>query len=149
AVRPAGGRTRRPRTPGPGDRNATSPAQRCAILDGTEGSAMRLPTIEGVIRRRLLLNFRLDPDVAARELPAPFAPKLHGGHAIVGVCLIRLEHMRPLHAPKALGVSSENAAHRFAITWPSATGEQEGVFIPRRDSSSLLNQLAGGRIFPG
>ncbi len=28
-------------------------------------------------------------------------------------------------------------------------GEKEGVFIPRRDTGSGLNQLAGGRLFPG
>jgi hypothetical protein len=48
-----------------------------------------------------------------------------------------------------LGLSSENAAHRFAVVWTDADGEHEGVYIPRRDSSSLLNQLAGGRLFPG
>jgi hypothetical protein len=47
------------------------------------------------------------------------------------------------------GVASENAAHRFAVTWDDASGEHEGVYIPRRDSGSLLNLLAGGRLFPG
>ena len=52
---------------------------------------MRLPRVHGVIRRRLLVNFRLDPDVAQRQLPASFHPKLHDGHAVAGICLIRLE----------------------------------------------------------
>ncbi len=110
---------------------------------------MRLPTIEGVIRRRLLLNFRVDPEVMARQLPTPFAPKLHEGHAIAGICLIRLEAIRPLGFPSAVGVSSENAAHRVAVRWVSEGESREGVFIPRRDTDSLLNQVAGGRVFPG
>jgi hypothetical protein len=110
---------------------------------------MKLPIIEGTIRRRLLLNYRVDPEVISRELPAPFAPKLHQGHAIAGVCLIRLEAIRPRGAPRAIGFSSENAAHRIAVTWRTPEGEKEGVFIPRRDTDSLLNQLAGGRVFPG
>ena len=110
---------------------------------------MQLPTIEGVIRRRLLLNFRVDPGVMARQLPAPFVPKLHKGSAIAGICLIRLEAIRPKGLPRAFGLSSENAAHRVAVQWPADGGTQEGVFIPRRDSNSLMNQLAGGRIFPG
>jgi hypothetical protein len=110
---------------------------------------MRLPTIAGVIRRRLLLNFKVDPTVIARQLPAPFAPKLHKGFAVAGICLIRLEAIRPVGLPGGLGFSSENAAHRIAVEWPGQTGKQEGVYIPRRDSNSLINQLAGGRVFPG
>ena len=110
---------------------------------------MQLPTIAGVIRRRLLLNFRVDPSVMARQLPAPFVPKLYKGSAIAGICLIRLEAIRPKGVPRAFGLSSENAAHRVAVQWPAEGGMQEGVFIPRRDSNSLMNQLAGGRLFPG
>jgi len=106
---------------------------------------MRLPVIRGLIRRRLLVNFRADPTVVQRLLPAPFQPKLHKGQAIAGVCLIRLEQIRPAGLPAFLGIASENAAHRFAITW----GGQEGVYIPRRDTGSMLNHLGGGRIFPG
>jgi hypothetical protein len=97
----------------------------------------------------LLVNFRIDPAVVQRQLPAPFRPKLHRGFAVGGICLIRLEGIRPRRFPQMLGLSSENAAHRFAVVWNDADGEHEGVYIPRRDSSSLLNQLAGGRLFPG
>jgi hypothetical protein len=111
---------------------------------------MRLPVIQGTIRRRLLVNFRVDPDVMQAQLPERFSPKLHDGHAIAGICLIRLEAIRPRHLPALVGVSSENAAHRVAVVWTDETGERkEGVFIPRRDTSSLVNHLGGGRIFPG
>jgi len=110
---------------------------------------MRLPTVGGVIRRRLLLNFRVDPEVITRQLPSPFIPKLHDGSGIAGICLIRLEAIRPRGFPRLFGLSSENAAHRIAVQWPSEDGMKEGVFIPRRDSNSLVNQLAGGRLFPG
>jgi len=113
-------------------------------------TVMRLPVLKGLIRRRLLVNFRADPAAVQRLLPAPFHPKLHRGFALVGICLIRLERIRPAGLPGWLGLSSENAAHRIAIEWTDAAGaEQEGVFIPRRDSGSLLNRLAGGRLFPG
>jgi hypothetical protein len=112
-------------------------------------TVMPLPRIHGVIRRRLLVNFRIDPEVAQRQLPAPFRPKLHVGYAVGGICLIRLENIRPKRFPRLLGLSSENAAHRFAVTWSDEKGEHEGVYIPRRDSGSLLNRIAGGRVFPG
>ena len=43
---------------------------------------MKLPIIEGVIRRRILVNFRVDPQIIQRILPAKFKPKLHQGQAI-------------------------------------------------------------------
>jgi hypothetical protein len=111
---------------------------------------MRLPLIRGIIRRRMLVNFRVDASVMAAFLPSPFRPKTHRGHAIAGVCLIRLEQIRPAGFPAMLGIASENAAHRVAVIWTDQSGEEhEGVFIPRRDTGSLLNHLAGGRVFPG
>src|SRR5258708_22120133 len=104
---------------------------------------MKLPSVEGVIKRRLLLNFRVEPDVIARHLPGPFRPKLHDGYAIAGICLIRLEAIRPLGLPRAIGFSSENAAHRVAVQWVADGQSREGVFIPRRDTNSLINQIAG------
>jgi hypothetical protein len=111
---------------------------------------MRLPTIHGLIRRRLLVNFRVDAELMSRFLPSPFRPKLHRGHAIAGICLIRLEQIRPAWLPASFGTSSENAAHRIAVLWDDpAGGTREGVFIPRRDTGSWLTYLAGGRLFPG
>ena len=110
---------------------------------------MRLPAIQGVIDRRILVNYRVDADVASRLLPNPFRPKLAGGYAMAGICLIRLKHIRPAFVPFSAGIGSENAAHRFAVVWERDGEQQEGVFIPRRDSSSRLNALFGGRIVPG
>jgi hypothetical protein len=111
---------------------------------------MRIPTIKGTIKRRLLVNFCAEPAVVQRLLPEPFRPKLHRGYSIVGICLIRLEQIRPAGLPGLLGLSSENAAHRIAVEWTDAGGiQREGVFIPRRDTGSFLNRVAGGRIFPG
>jgi hypothetical protein len=110
---------------------------------------MRIPVIRGVIDRRILVNFRVDPGVLARVVPPPFRPKLVHGVGMAGVCLIRLKHIRPRPLPSFLGISSENAAHRIAVEWEQDGGLREGVFIPRRDTSSWLNTLAGGNLFPG
>ena len=110
---------------------------------------MRLPTVRGIIRRRILANFRVDPDVMQRQIPDRFRPKLHDGFAVGGICLIRLEHIRPLMAPQILGVSSENAAHRVAVLWDEDGAEREGVYISRRDTNSQLSLLLGGKVFPG
>ncbi len=113
---------------------------------------MKIPAIEGMIRRRVLLNYRIDPSVVRKIIPeqSPFKLKLVDGYAIAGICLIRLEQIRPKGVPKFMGISSENSAHRIAVEWENADGGScEGVFVPRRDTDSLLNSLAGGRIFPG
>ena len=110
---------------------------------------MKLPTIEGIIRRRILVNFRVDPQVIQSILPSRFRPKLQQGRAVAGICLIRLERIRPKTLPQIIGLSSENAAHRIAVLWDEDGLTQEGVFIPRRDTNSQLNYLLGGRVFPG
>jgi hypothetical protein len=110
---------------------------------------MQLPVIRGVIDRRILVNYRVDPDVLAGLLPAPFRPKLVNGKGMAGVCLIRLKNIRPRFLPGFLGTSSENAAHRIAVEWDQDGKIKEGVFIPRRDTSSRLNTLVGGKLFPG
>lgn len=110
---------------------------------------MKTPDLEGTIERRLLINFRADPDVVASLLPAPFRPQVVRGFAVAGICLLRLEELRPAGFPRLLGQRSENAAHRIAVEWDTAAGVAHGVYITRRDSDSILNVLAGGRVFPG
>lgn len=110
---------------------------------------MNIPAIAGTIRRRILLNFRVAPEIAAQTIPGNFRPKLFGGFAIAGICLIRLEEVRPKRLPKLIGISSENAAHRIAVEWKDAGKTCEGVFVRRRDTDSRIVALAGGRVFPG
>jgi len=110
---------------------------------------MKLPEIRGTIDRRILVNYRADPNVVAKLLPAPFEPKRHRGMALVGICLIRLKNIRPTWLPPWMGISSENAAHRFAVTWPEGGERREGVYVQRRDTSSRINSLLGGRLFAG
>jgi hypothetical protein len=110
---------------------------------------MRLPIIRGIIDRRILVNYRVDPDVLAAVLPAPFRPVTVLGHGMAGICLIRLKQIRPGFLPAFVGTASENAAHRIAVQWEQNGRLHEGVYVPRRDTSSRLNTLLGGRVFPG
>ena len=110
---------------------------------------MKLPTIQGIIRRRILANFRIDPVIMQKQIPDRFRPKLQDGFAVAGICLIRLEHIRPKLLPAIVGLNSENAAHRVAVLWEEKEQPKEGVFISRRDTDSRIAHLAGGRIFPG
>lgn len=105
--------------------------------------------MHGIIDRRMLVNFRVKPELIAPMLPSFFRPKLVKGWAMAGICLIRLKDIRPKGLGTAFGVSSENAAHRIAVEWHENGAAREGVFIPRRDTSSALQSMVGGRIFPG
>ncbi len=108
-----------------------------------------MPVIRGLMARRVLINFRIRPEIARGWLPPPFRPALLGDWAMGGICLIRLERIRPWFLPGALGLTSENAAHRFAVEWDDGRITRKGVFIPRRDTDSTVSQLTGGRLFPG
>jgi hypothetical protein len=110
---------------------------------------MKIPTITGIIDRRILVNFAVDPEVLKTVLPTPFKPKIFNGNGIAGICLIRLKEVRPKGLPAFLGIGSENGAHRIAVEWVEDGVLKEGVYIPRRDTSSGFNSLTGGRIFPG
>ena len=108
-----------------------------------------IPTMHGIIDRRMLINFRVKPAVVGKLLPSIFRPKLINGWAMAGICLIRLKEIRPRGFPGSFGLTSENAAHRIAVEWEDNSVKREGVFIPRRDTSSVLQSLAGGRVFTG
>ena len=110
---------------------------------------MRLPGLQGRIERRLLVNYRVDPEAIAHVLPEPFRPQLVRDAAVAGICLIRLGEMRPRRFPRWIGLQSENAAHRIAVEWDTPTGTRSGVYIPRRDSNSRVNIALGGRTYPG
>lgn len=105
--------------------------------------------MSGVIDRRLLVNYRVDPTVARALVPRPLRPLLMGGDAVAGICLLRLDDLRPTGLPAAIGLRSENVAHRIAVEWDVPQGTRTGVYIPRRDSGSRVNVVVGGRLFPG
>ena len=98
------------------------------------GMVENLPVLAGVVDRRLLINYSVDPGVIAAILPRPFRPQLVRGRAVAGICLIRLRNMRPAGLPSWIGLTSENAAHRVAVEWDGPDGIRNGVYIPRRDS---------------
>jgi hypothetical protein len=109
----------------------------------------RVSRLAATVERRLLVNFRADPDVVRRVLPTPFEPHVVNGASLVGVCLIRLGGARPARMPRFVGLTSEHAAHRIAVQLHQGQGPWSGVYIPRRDSDSRLAVMASRRFFSG
>lgn len=106
-----------------------------------------MPSLRGVIDRRILVNFRIDADAATAVLPTPFEPRTVDGDAIGGICLLRLTDVRPRGLPAAVGVRSENAAHRIGVHWDDDGRRRDGVFVPRRDTDSRLTAVVADRSF--
>ena len=107
---------------------------------------MQLPKLHGVIGRRLLVNFRIEPDVIQRQLPSPFRPKLHDGHAVAGICLIRLENIRPKRFPRILRLSSETRPIVSRSSGTTTRGRTRVSDIPRRDTGSLIDHWRAGAL---
>lgn len=108
---------------------------------------MELPVLSGVIDRRILINYRIKPGVVASLLPAHLEPLVINGYASGGICLLRLKNIGMKYSPSFLRITSENAAHRFLVKYKNADKEARGVYIPRRDTDSMLNVVLAGKMF--
>jgi uncharacterized protein YqjF (DUF2071 family) len=106
-----------------------------------------LRVFEGVVARRLVVNFRVDPEVAAGLVPAPLEPARLGGAAVAGMSLIRLEQIRPRGLAPIVGLAIENMAHWVAVTAPVEDGRVSAFFVLRRDTESRLVATLGGPLF--
>ncbi|MFT5356771.1 MAG: hypothetical protein ACI9KE_003997, partial [Polyangiales bacterium] len=105
--------------------------------------------IEGVIDRRILVNYRMDPSTVQAVLPDPFRPRLVKGYALGGICMIRFKKMRPAGFPALVGTSSENGTHRFCVEWDEGGVVRNGIYVRQRFTSSRLHEFGGDKIFPG
>lgn len=108
---------------------------------------MELPVLNGIIDRRILINYRIKSEVVKSLLPPHLEPLVVNGYASGGICLLRLKRMGLKYTPSFLRITSENAAHRFLITYQKAGQTIEGVYIPRRDTDSRMNVLLAGKLF--
>lgn len=108
-----------------------------------------MTSLRGKMRRRLLLTYRVDADVARSLIPAPFRPQLVQGSAVGGICMIALGDLRPGWVRPTFGVSTQNVAHRFAVEWDEGERVRQGVYVTERHSSGLIPVIGGGRFFPG
>jgi hypothetical protein len=106
-------------------------------------------TLRAQVRRRLLVSYRVDPEVAQSLIPDVFRPQIVDGSAVAGVCMIGLRSVRPGWLSPRVGFRTENVAHRIAVEWDENGKTRSGVYIAERHSSSLIPVLAGGRLFPG
>ncbi|MEZ4829135.1 MAG: DUF2071 domain-containing protein [Bacteroidia bacterium] len=109
---------------------------------------MKIPALSGLIQRRILINYRVEPAVLRKLLPAPFEPRLFGNYGIAGICFFDLSQLRIKGLPLSPCISAQIVSHRIAVNWEESGIKKEGLYITQRDTSSTLVHFSGGRFFP-
>ena len=97
---------------------------------------MRFAPVRGVIERRLIVIYRLDPKVAKELLPPPWQARLIGGYAVAGIALAHLGRLRPAGLPPVAGLARESVTHGIAVEWESSRSLHNGVFVTHHDSAA-------------
>lgn len=109
------------------------------------GAFPALPLGRRPILSRLLVVYRLDPELACRALlPEGHEPRLVQGHAIVAACYTRLGPkwiFRRRESEPTVG--SEHLAYRIGVR--RADGS-EATWIARRETSSWLEARCGAKL---
>ncbi len=133
---------------------ATTDASEDCLAEGIDGSPHANSSRQRLHQAAVARQFPRRPHRGAAH-PPPAIPAQAPSWALAGG---RLPHSPGADSACGLAACSwccerergSHAAHRIAVEWTDAGGiEREGVFIPRHDTDSLLNRVAGGRLFPG
>ena len=96
------------------------------------------------IRCRVLVLYRLDPNVLQRVLPAGMRPRTVQDYAVGEACYTRLGPSRFLP-----GRDSDHLAYRFALEREDKDGPQPVTWIARRETSSWLEARCGEKLLRG
>lgn len=92
----------------------------------------------GVIDRKVIVQYRVDPDVLALQLPEPYRPRLIRGVGVAGVCVFRVRGFHHRLLPTILQNVSENIVYRVGVEWTEDQKLCAGVYTLRQETSSLL-----------
>jgi hypothetical protein len=112
--------------------------------------SLRIKEVAGKIERRILVGYGFEPEVITPLLPQGILPKIVNGKAVVGLCLIHFDYMRPTWIPLPTGIPFESAAHRIGIQWETQQGDIEnGVYVAEQYTNSQIINTIGGKFFPG
>ena len=104
---------------------------------------MRKLTDSGTIDRRILILFRILPQVLEGVLPGDVRPREIRGCVLGGIALSRRRGVRTSLLPVRL-TTSHNAVHFLLVDPPGTTQRHGGTLVTRCDTSSRLQAWIGG-----
>ncbi|MEM7367373.1 MAG: hypothetical protein AAF587_02160 [Bacteroidota bacterium] len=110
---------------------------------------MKRSIVEGLIEWKILINYKVELGVLQRFLPQPFFPRSIRGFGLVGIAVTKQKGLRSVGVPLSVGFSSMIVEHQIAASWENAGKLCHGLYIPRRDTSSLLQMMVGDRLSGG
>jgi len=103
----------------------------------------------GTVRRRFLISYPVEPALLAPRVPPGGELSLVHGKAWVSACFVHIDDMRPVGAPRALGMAFHYLIHRTRAVLPYPDGvKRESVLILEpnidRPMLSYLGRLSAG-----
>ena len=100
--------------------------------------------VVGRLSRCWLIASRVPVEAVRALVPAPLELVTHGGFAFWNVVICRLEGMRPIGIPAALGLGFWHVAHRLIVRTKLRTGEEvAGLYFVRSEVDQPLLAAAG------
>ncbi len=104
-------------------------------------------TTTGTLDHCLLLSFRAPAEFAVPHLPRGLdlvtLQAQNTTWAFFNIVLCHISQMRPLHTPRALGLSYHHAAYRLMVQAPTASGTVRGLYFLRSDADNALITIGG------
>ena len=93
------------------------------------------------------INYAVDPQVLARELPPPLQPEIHKGSAWLQVLMSSLREMRPQGTPSLFGVNFYQVSYRAAVTCRGRDGRtRRGGFFVRSETNDEVMRAVGNTL---
>ena len=112
---------------------------------------MKRPLVRAIsahVRERVVVNFAVDPELMAEELPCEWlAPQVINGKGVASFCVLWLDRLTPSGWPPGLIASQICCAVRFGVI--DRTTGRPGVYVVDRCTDSALGSFATRLGFPG
>jgi hypothetical protein len=101
--------------------------------------------VSACIPWRFVVNFRADPRRLRSLVPAPLLLDEHAGDGIVSACVLSIERMGVVGAPRLLRFSTLEILYRVAVRVPRSDGSELRSFLTLRSEVSAWAMAALGR----
>ena len=103
--------------------------------------------LRGMVTRRFLVSYPVDPVLLSDRLPPGAELSLHDGCAWVSACFVNLKNMRPSVFPRSMGIELNYLIHRTRARLPFPDGKKrEAVLVLEPNLDRLTLGWIGARL---